>query len=248
VGVAELSNEDLARQARDEFDRGVAARRNGERSRQHFLAAALAFDQLRLRGVRSPDLERSAGNAYFLADDLPRAILAYRRGLRLAPDDRGLRDNLEEARVQVLFLEGSSLGRAPEDLRPAWLPYAPRSLFALAVAGYAVCCLAVARWFMLRQRQALLVASAALAVAAGASLLSASPRPESSRPVVVIAATGVQLRKGDGWGFLPRYETPVNKGVEAQLLYRSEDGWMQVELSGGEVGWVAPSEAVAEDR
>lgn len=244
-----VSNLDLALRAEAEFDRGLAARQDGEPSRRHFLAAALAYEQLRLRGVRNAALERSAGNAYYLADDLPRAILAYRRGLRLSPDDRRAKECLAEAREEVIFLEGNPLGRPPDDLRPAWLPHAPRWLFALAVGGYVVCCLAVARWFMLRQATVLTAAVAALIVAAAATaLLIVSWRLESSRPVVVIAANGVQLRKGDGWAFQPRYETPLNKGVEARLLHRSESGWLQIELSGGEVGWVAESEAVVEDE
>jgi hypothetical protein len=101
---------------------------------------------------------------------------------------------------------------------------------------------------MLRQRPALAVAAAALVTAAAAAaLLFVTWRAESSRPVVVIAANGVQLRKGDGPTFPPRYETPVNRGVEAVLLFR-RDGWLQIELAGGEVGWVAEGEAVVEDE
>lgn len=247
LGYPPVSDLDLAHKAEAEFDLGVAAREKNERSSRHFLAAALAYEELRQRGVRSADLERSAGNAYLLGGDLPRAILAYRRGLRLAPDDRRLRDNIAEAREHAPPPEGSTLGRPPDE-RPTWLPHVPRSLFAVAVAGYVVFCLALARWFMLWRSLALSVALGGLLVAiAATALLVVTLRAESSRPVVVIATNGVQLRKGDGWGFQPRYETPVNKGAEARLLYRSESGWLQVELAGGEIGWVAQSEAVVED-
>jgi hypothetical protein len=146
----------------------------------------------------------------------------------------------------VIYLEGSAFGRPAEDLRPAWLPHAPRSLFALAAAGYVALCLAGTRWLMVRRRRALTVALAAMVMAIGATVLLVAARgEESGRPVVVIARNGVQLRKGDGPNFLPRYETPVNRGVEARLLYRG-DGWLQIELAGDEVGWVAEAEAVAE--
>jgi hypothetical protein len=197
--------------------------------------------------VNNPLLQRNVGNAYLLAGDLPRAILAYRRGLRLSPTDRALKENLEVARKQVIFLEGSAFGRPPDDLRPTWLPHAPLGLFALALSGYVVLCLALTRWFMLRRRRALLVALVALVVAVGSTVLLVATRSEqTARPVVVITENGVQLRKGDGPSFPPRYEMPVNKGVEARLLHR-RDGWLQIELSGGEVGWVAESEAVTED-
>ncbi len=76
-------------------------------------------------------------------------------------------------------------------------------------------------------------------------LLFWQEREKTDRLLVVIAADGVILRKGNGTLFPPRYETTLNRGVEAQLLYR-RDGWLQIELSGGEVGWVAASEAVVE--
>ncbi len=54
---------------------------------------------------------------------------------------------------------------------------------------------------------------------------------------MVIAADGVLLRRGDGLAYMPRYDTPVNRGVEARLLFARGD-WLQIELAAGEVGWV----------
>jgi hypothetical protein len=89
-------------------------------------------------------------------------------------------------------------------------------------------------------RRRLLLAGS-LAALSGAGLLTfvavsdAAGKP--SKPLVVIAEDGVLLRKGDGLSFPPRYPTPVNRGVEGQLL--AERGkWLQIELSGGEVGWL----------
>jgi hypothetical protein len=248
LAASTLSNEEVAREAESEFDKGVAASNDARRARTHFLAAANGFEELRRRGARNALLERNLGNSYFLAGDLPRAILAYRRGLRLSPTDRALRANLDEARKQVIFFEGTALGRPPENIRPLWLPHAPLGLFALAAAGYAVVCAALTRWLMLRQRRALVVGLVALAVAVGATLLLvASWRAEPAGPVVVIAENGVLLRKGDGRSFPPRSESPINRGVEARLLHQ-QNGWLQIELSGGEVGWVAQCEAVVEDE
>src|SRR5437773_1229663 len=83
-------DDELARRAEEAFERGVARRQQGEKSRALFVEAARDFEELRRRGARNPMLQRNLGNAYLLADDLPRAILAYRCGLRLAPDDRAL--------------------------------------------------------------------------------------------------------------------------------------------------------------
>jgi hypothetical protein len=62
---------------------------------------------------------------------------------------------------------------------------------------------------------------------------------------VVIVDDGVLLLKGNGDAFPARYDTPVNQGVEARLLFE-RDGWLQIELSGGEVGWIRADYAVVD--
>ncbi len=245
--LADTADTAVAGAAEEAFGRGVECRDRGEKSRAHFRTAAEGFEELRRRGVRNALLERDLGNAYLLADDLPQAILAYRRGLRMQPNDRVLRRNLEAARQRVLFLESSGLGRPPEERRPPWLPHAPRTLFAGAVLAYLAFWLLLTRWYMVRRGALLSAAGVCLAVAAaGTLLLVAGGLLESSRPVVVIAADGVRLRKGNGQSFSPRHDTPLNRGVEASLLYR-KGGWLQIELSGGEVGWVSADQALVEE-
>jgi hypothetical protein len=56
----------------------------------------------------------------------------------------------------------------------------------------------------------------------------------------------VVLRRGNGRSYPPRYPTPLNRGVEARRLFERGD-WLQIELSGGEVGWVERA-AILEDR
>jgi uncharacterized protein YgiM (DUF1202 family) len=64
-------------------------------------------------------------------------------------------------------------------------------------------------------------------------------------PLVVIAEDNVILRKGNGLSYPPRYEQPVNRGVEARLRYERGD-WLQIELAGGEVGWVPRAVALVD--
>jgi uncharacterized protein YgiM (DUF1202 family) len=94
---------------------------------------------------------------------------------------------------------------------------------------------------MLRRGPFLGVGIAALAVAGllavGIAFEELYERDLTVRPLVVIAEDGVLLRKGNGEAYPRRYETPVNRGVEARLLFE-RDAWLQIELSGGETGWV----------
>ncbi len=72
-------------------------------------------------------------------------------------------------------------------------------------------------------------------------------RSRRARPLVVIADDGVLLRKGNSLSFPPRWQTPVNKGVEARLLFERGD-FVQVQLAGGEIGWVPRNLVVVERR
>src|SRR5262245_31259473 len=133
---------EVLKRGEEAFAAGLHERQNGGSGREQFLAAARHYEELRARGARNALLYRNLGNAYLLADDLPRAILICRLGLRLEPGDRALGENLARARERVVFVEGSALGRAPQDLRPAWLPpWGPGWTFALvalfSLAGWA---------------------------------------------------------------------------------------------------------------
>ena len=103
---------------------------------------------------------------------------------------------------------------------------------------------------MTRSRRLLAAGAVAALAAAGLTVLVVlavqSERDERDRPLVVVSEDGVILRKGDGLAYPPRYDTPLNRGVEARRLFE-RDGWVQIELSGGEVGW-APREALLIDE
>jgi hypothetical protein len=88
-------------------------------------AAAGYFDEPRRCGVRNAALYRNLGNTYHLADDLPRALLSYHRGLRLSPNDRALRASLAQLRNRVIFPPSGDLGRPRGDDPPPCLSYLP---------------------------------------------------------------------------------------------------------------------------
>jgi tetratricopeptide (TPR) repeat protein len=242
---------ELLERAEAAFHEGVQSHDRPAEAQRHFREAAEHYEALRRRGALNAALCRNEGNAYLLAGDLPRAILAYRRGLLLPPDDPALRANLEAARGQVVYPMPDRFGGAPADLRPPWLPRLPSWLVSvLALTLYAVGWVALTRWWMTRRGRLLVAGIAALVVAAAFGTLWAvgevQAGQEAARPVVVIADDGVLLRRGNGLSYPPRYETPVNRGVEARLLLARGD-WVKIELAGGETGWVLRAYVVADE-
>src|SRR5439155_3100745 len=182
--------------------------------------------------------------------DVPRAILAYRRGMRLAPADSILRSNLAHAREQVVYPGTSETGRPPADNLPPWLPYvSPRVGLLLFVGFYSLGWLGFVRWRMVRRAARLgmgIMAFLLAAFVAGSLALQEwSERTEALHPLVVIAADGLPLRKGNGVLYPPRFELPLNRGVEASLQFERGD-WLQIELANGAGGWV-PRTAVLLD-
>lgn len=245
LAATPAADTDRAAEARESFAEGVRWREEAEKARPLFRRSADLFEELRRRGAANPALFRDQGNACLLADDLPGAVLAYRRGLRLAPNDRELQQLLAAAREQVVYPQPGSFARPPVEHRPPWLPRLPvRGGLLLACAAYALGWLSLARWWMLRRGVWLRVGLAAFAVTALLALGLAAEevweRHDEDRPLVVIARDGVLLRKGNGEAYPRRHETPVNRGVEARLLFDGAErgDWVQIELSGGETGWV----------
>jgi hypothetical protein len=235
-------NTAVAARAEAAFAQGLRLREDGAAARPHFRAAAEAYEELRRRGANGPSIYRNLGHAWLLAGELPRAILTYRQGLRLWPADRGLRADLTDARAEVVFPPYTNLGRAPGELHPPWWPRVGRGpLAAGAAVSYTLACVCLTRWRMTRRGRLLSMGLAALILAGvltGFAAVEVRDADDAqSHPAVVIAEDGVLLRRGDGLRFPPRYETPVNRGVEGRLLFERGD-WLQVELSGGEVGWV----------
>jgi hypothetical protein len=243
-----LSSEDLARRAESEFSQGVEYRKDADRARPHFQAAAQYYEELRGRGGRNSLLFANLGNSYLLAGDLPRAIFTYRQGLKSSPGNQSLRRNLAEARAMVAYPGPDALGMMISDKEGYWYELlGPQFTWCAAALCYASGCIFLTRWWLTGGRFSCALGFAALIAALGISaygyFAQASP---SDRPLIVVAEDSLLLRKGDSFHYPPRYETPVNQGVEAQLLF-DRGAWLQIELAGGEVGWVPRKSVLLEE-
>jgi hypothetical protein len=158
---------------------------------------------------------------------------------------------LAEARERVVYPMSGGLGRPRSDSRPPWLPHLRAEWFVLAtIVCYVLAWMALTRWLMTRRIRLLAAGIVTFLLAVALSiwlvLWTREAQDEAAHPLVVIAQDSVLLRRGDGLTFPPRYDTPINQGVEARQLFK-RGGWVQIELSGGEIGWV-PRETVLVDE
>jgi tetratricopeptide (TPR) repeat protein len=189
------------------------------------------------------------GYSYHAAGDLPHAIAAYRSGLALDPTDAKFRTALAYARAQVQYPPAPELARVMQPEPEYWPPWlALRTLGVYAFGLYFAACLAATRWCMTRRRRWLAAAGLALALAAvpavGSGVEWLRRRHDAAEPVVVLARD-CPLRVGNGPDYPPRLDAPLPRGAEVRRLFE-RSGWVQVELSGGPVGWL-PRDAVVMD-
>ena len=203
-----------------------------------------ALDSLRATGAVSKELYLALGNAYF-ADDRPgMAILSYERGLRLAPGNADLTNNLRfvradaninELQVREFFLTswwrnvGAFLGAEIAQ----WLALL---LWAAAVAGAAF-------WFLRRknldekQRFALLPAAAICLVLAGLFYALGDSRAAylANDREAVLVAREASLRVAPGPD--ATLEEALNEGVKFRILAEF-DGYVKVVLDDGKQGYL----------
>jgi hypothetical protein len=233
------------------YTRGLQARADPAKVAQAADMFRAAAQVLRgFTGLKSPSLQRTLGHAYFLSGDLPHALAAYRRGLRIDPGDAKLATALAYARAQVQYPPAPDLARLlqPErDYWPGWLSLRHLGLYAFLL--YFAACLAATRWRMTRRGRWLAVAALALTLAAvpavGSAVLWQRERRDAATPVVVVARD-CPLRVGNGPDYPPRLDAPLPRGAEARRLFE-RNGWFQVELASGVVGWL-PRDAVVGDE
>jgi hypothetical protein len=199
-----------------------------------FKAAAEAYEKLVASGRVSSALYFNAGNAWFKAGDLGRAIFNYRLAERLAPRDPDLRVNLRMARELV---NGEPLPAASGWRR--WVPRLTLNEWAFSVTGLLWVGCALLAWGELRpaqrtslRRWTILLGVVALLAAVG--LGDAWHEVSGQRVVIVKGATAV-VRHGP-LEVSPELET-VPGGTELEVTDR-KDGWLEVAGLKRGPGWI----------
>jgi tetratricopeptide (TPR) repeat protein len=201
-----------------------------------YAVAAALYDLLEPRHPTAGEFYLNQGNAHFLAGNLPRAILAYRRAAARMPSNSTVRENLAEARSHVVD---------PEGIPNGW------QLHRYAPGVYAFAWGLLIIWIMRPRRRLLLFAGATLAGALFLFGWSAYAKWDEAHHPLAVVVGDVTLRKGNGVSYAP-VETHLGKvrlssGVEARALAARPNGWVQIELASGVVGW-APREALLLDH
>jgi hypothetical protein len=243
-----VTPEALLTTANEQYQAGLAARADSKHARPFFRNAAASYELLWHQGYRNSELARNMAQAHLFAGDLARAIRAYQMGLRSAPYDKDLRSGLAFAREQVQY---PVTGNLAESCRPreggSLLQLAsPDRLRGIAVLLYLLAMTAWARAWMTRR---ILWWTAGGVLAAAAIVLSCwtlfaeHQLTDGKSALAIVAQNNTGLQRGNSSEYPPRLNDRLPAGVELHVI-GERGGWLQVELAGGEIGWVEKNAVV----
>ncbi len=210
-----------------------------DRARRLFRSAAQRLERIVTSGVVNGRLEFNLGNCYLQAGDVGKAILHYRRALRLIPRDPLLANNLAEARSRCLTA-------IPPTRRSALLRsvffwhYDTSSRERARATGFfyvAFWLLLTLRSFLPRRRLTAVAIICGILTVTLASSVAADLWNDRQAPAGVVTAMDVAVYKGPGTGYRRQFEQPLQPAVEFTLR-EVRGGWWHVELADGKSGWI----------
>lgn len=206
-----------------------------------FHRAEQLFTQVAQTGVENADLYTNLGNASLQAERLGPAVLAYRRALRLDPDQPRALQNLQHARSLLPGWVPTPHGAGLLDTFFFWhrtLPLATRK-------GAAALCFALAALLVaasLRLGQGALRNAALVPALAWAALLASVwlDPAEGRRDEAVIVAEETVARSADSPLAPAAFPDPLPGGAEVTIL-EERPPWARVRLANGRDAWVMGS-------
>lgn len=234
---------ELLAEAEAKFDRAVQRLKTEKTlTPALFREAAMTYDAILDRGVVNARLLLNAGNAWLLAGDTGRAVLAYRRAERLKPVDATVQKSLAHARSQVGLALAPSAGYRLSSALMAWRGWIPRSwVLGLALGAYGLLwVMAASRFTPWKRCSRPGVAWSLGAVAALGTLMLWADRRASTgdRDGVIVAPAGADARNGPSDGvYDSSFDQPLAPGVEVKII-EERLGWVRVVLIDGRETWV----------
>ena len=198
------------------------------------------FDSVAVQ-FNSAALQLNLGNCWFKLGDVPNAILHYERGARLAPGDEDIQANLDLAREQVKDRISAppafALGTTWASIRGGREPdqWAKRSLWA-SVVFFALLALAyLLRGRSLRKAVSVLAGMAFVVLALSVTFAAVRHAEVVDDSEAIIMAPKVDVRGEPRTGSTVLFV--LHKGTKVSVLQEAE-GWYEVRLPNGSVGWM----------
>lgn len=207
----------------------------------NYHGAAEAYEALVSRGLSSAKLFYNLGNAYFKEGRLGKAVLYYRRALRLAPGSDDIRYNLSVAEARTK----DNIEQIPEFFLTQWMRSLRRTMsctgWSVLSLGALALALGLFLLFLLSQRLSLRKAGFYGTLAAGllfalATWFAAGERREMlDRSEAVVMSASVAVKSSPDKSATDLFV--LHEGTVLRITGRLDD-WSEVTIADGKKGWL----------
>jgi hypothetical protein len=217
-----------------------------EKAQKLYEKAILNYEKIISDGrIKNSKLYYNLGNAYFLKEDIGRAILNYRRAENLDKADTNIQKNLAFARSRRIDkVAVRTQERILETLFFWHYDFSIKTKFLITCICLAIVCISVTM-MLWRGKSAGAVATAVICGLLTASFLTSvilETRSRANTICGVITAGQVVARQGDGPNYPASFKDPLHAGTEFDLLER-RTGWFHIMLSDDSEGWIPDNTA-----
>lgn len=231
----------LLNEANTAFQQANAAADDQDRAAEYYSRAILLYEKIIDQGgVTNAKLYYNLGNAYFLANDIGRAILNYRRAEDLDGSDVNIRNNLAFARNQRLDKVMVQAERRVLETLFFWhYDFSLNTKFFLACLFFSLLCALGIVMVWCGRRPATSTGAILCGVVWISFLASVTVEAQGRAATIhgVITSPEIVARQGDGPNYSASFKDPLHAGTEFRLL-EQRPGWFRIELADGSEGWV----------
>jgi len=236
----------LFNQANQFFREANATTNEPDKAQKLYEKAILNYEKIISDGrIKNSKLYFNLGNAYFLKEDIGRAILNYRRAQRLDKADTNIQKNLAFAHSRRMdTVEVRTEKRILETLFFWHYDFSIKTKFLVTCICFGIACISVTV-MLWRGRAATLVMTAAICGLLTSSFLVSviiEARTRAHRVSGVITDQQIVARQGDGPNYPESFKDPLHAGTEFDLLER-RSGWFHIMLSDNSDGWIPDNTA-----
>jgi hypothetical protein len=230
-------------QANQDFRQANSAK-DPEQSKKLYEKAILGFERIIEEGqVKNSKLYYNLANAYFLNDQLGKAILNYRRAEKLSSADENIQKNLAFARSKRIDkIPVKTEKRVLQTLFFWHYDFSIKTKSLLTCIFFGITCLCITGIIWLGRNGPLTTIAIVCCVLTVCFLASVSVESGSNRICGVVTAKEAIARQGDGQNYPPSFKEPLHEGTEFDLLEK-RPGWLHIKLSDDSDGWIPDSSA-----
>jgi hypothetical protein len=229
----------LYNQANQDFRQANSAK-DPEQAKKLYEKAILGFEKIIEQGqVKNSELYYNLANAYFLNNQLGKAILNYRRAEKLHSSDENIQKNLAFARSKRIDkIPVKTEKRVLQTLFFWHYDLSIKTKFLLTCIFFGITCLCITGTIWFARNGPLMTIAIVCCVLTVCFLASVSVESgSSSRICGVVTAKEVVARQGDGQNYPPSFKEPLHEGTEFDLLEK-RPGWLHIKLSDDSDGWI----------